>query len=87
MVTREAGLDGLRIHDLRHSFANFGAGGGLGLPIVGKRWAMPKPSLPRAMSTSMPTRCAWRRRIARTIAAAMGEKGSRKPGAVVKLRA
>ena len=36
MVTREAGLDGLRIHDLRHSFASFGAGGGLGLPIVGK---------------------------------------------------
>ncbi len=36
MVTREAGLDGLRIHDIRHSFASFGAGGGLGLPIVGK---------------------------------------------------
>ena len=36
MVTREASLDGLRIHDLRHSFASFGAGGGLGLPIIGK---------------------------------------------------
>src|SRR6516165_1458381 len=36
MVTREAGLEGLRIHDLRHSFASFGAGGGLGLPIIGK---------------------------------------------------
>jgi integrase len=36
LVTREAGLEGLRIHDLRHSFASFGAGGGLGLPIVGK---------------------------------------------------
>jgi len=36
MVTREANLDGLRIHDLRHSFASFGAGGGLGLPIIGK---------------------------------------------------
>lgn len=33
--TRAAGLDGLRIHDLRHSFASVGAGGGMGLPIVG----------------------------------------------------
>jgi integrase len=36
MITREAGLEGLRIHDLRHSFASFGAGGGVGLPIIGK---------------------------------------------------
>ena len=36
MITREASLEGLRIHDLRHSFASFGAGGGLGLPIIGK---------------------------------------------------
>lgn len=35
-VTKAAGLDGLRIHDLRHSFASIGAGGGLGLPIIGK---------------------------------------------------
>jgi integrase len=35
-VTKLAGLDGLRIHDLRHSFASVGAGAGLGLPIVGK---------------------------------------------------
>ncbi len=36
MVTREASLEGLRIHDLRHTYASFGAGGGLGLPIIGK---------------------------------------------------
>ena len=36
LVLRRAGLDGLRLHDLRHTFASFGAGGGLGLPIVGK---------------------------------------------------
>lgn len=36
LVIREAQLSGLRIHDLRHSFASFGAGAGLGLPIVGK---------------------------------------------------
>lgn len=36
MVTRHAGLEDLRIHDLRHNFASFGAGGGMGLPIIGK---------------------------------------------------
>ena len=35
-VTKAAGLSGLRIHDLRHSFASFGAGASLGLPIIGK---------------------------------------------------
>ena len=35
-VTQAAGLQGLRIHDLRHSFASVGAGAGLGLPILGK---------------------------------------------------
>jgi len=35
-VTKAAGLQGLRIHDLRHSFASVGAGASLGLPIIGK---------------------------------------------------
>jgi integrase len=35
-ITRAAGVPGVRIHDLRHSFASVGAGGGMGLPIVGK---------------------------------------------------
>jgi integrase len=35
-VTKAAGLEGLRIHDLRHSFASIGAGASLGLPIIGK---------------------------------------------------
>jgi integrase len=35
-VTKAAGLEGLRIHDLRHSFASVGAGASLGLPIIGK---------------------------------------------------
>jgi integrase len=35
-VCRAAGLEGVRIHDLRHSFASFGAGASLGLPIIGK---------------------------------------------------
>lgn len=36
MVKRQAGLEGLRLHDLRHNFAAFGASGGMGLPIIGK---------------------------------------------------
>jgi integrase len=35
-VARAAGLTGVRLHDLRHSFASFGAGASLGLPILGK---------------------------------------------------
>lgn len=35
-VARRAGLSGVRLHDLRHTYASFGAGGGLGLPIIGK---------------------------------------------------
>lgn len=35
-VTKRAGLSSVRIHDLRHTFASYGAGGGLGLPIIGK---------------------------------------------------
>jgi hypothetical protein len=29
-------LTGVRLHDLRHTYASFGAGGGLGLPIIGR---------------------------------------------------
>ncbi len=35
-VLKAAGIDGVRVHDLRHSFASFGAGASLGLPIIGK---------------------------------------------------
>ena len=35
-VRKAAKLDGVRIHDLRHSFASFGASASLGLPIIGK---------------------------------------------------
>jgi len=35
-VRRAAQLEGLRLHDLRHSFASIGAGASLGLPIIGK---------------------------------------------------
>ena len=35
-VSTAAGLVGVRLHDLRHTFASIGAGASLGLPIVGK---------------------------------------------------
>lgn len=43
-VAGRAGLSGVRIHDLRHTFASFGAGRGLGLPIVGKLLGHAQPS-------------------------------------------
>jgi integrase len=43
-VTKAAGLDGVRIHDLRHSFASIGAGASLGLPIIGKLLGHSQPS-------------------------------------------
>jgi len=33
LVSRRAALAGLRLHDLRHSFASVGAGSGFGLPV------------------------------------------------------
>jgi integrase len=35
-VTKAAGLEGVRLHDLRHSFASIGAGASMGLPVIGK---------------------------------------------------
>jgi integrase len=34
-VRAAAGLQGVRLHDLRHSFASMGVAGGLSLPIIG----------------------------------------------------
>lgn len=35
-ICRAAGLTGVRIHDLRHTYASLAAGESLGLPIIGK---------------------------------------------------
>ena len=34
-IRDKAGLEDLRLHDLRHSFASVGAGAGLSLPVIG----------------------------------------------------
>ena len=43
-VTKAAGLEGVRLHDLRHSFASVGAGASLGLPVIGKLLGHSQPS-------------------------------------------
>src|SRR5207253_9979245 len=35
-IRKTAGLDGVRLHDLRHAFASVAASSGMGLPIIGK---------------------------------------------------
>jgi integrase len=35
-IRRAAGLDDVRLHDLRHAFASVAASAGLALPIIGK---------------------------------------------------
>lgn len=84
-VTRHAGLTGLRIHDLRHNFASFGAGGGLGLPIIGKLLGHSQPATMAryAHLDADPLRRASDK-IAGAIAAALEGKVS--GGNVVKLK-
>ena len=36
LISKQANLSGVRLHDLRHSFASVGVGSGMGLPIIGK---------------------------------------------------
>ena len=43
-IVKRAGLNGLRLHDLRHTHASVGAGLGLGLPIIGKLLGHTQPS-------------------------------------------
>jgi integrase len=80
IIRKAAGLDGLRIHDLRHSFASIGAGGGLSLPIIGKLLGHSQSATTAryAHLANDPVRQAVET-IGATISAAM----SRKPGAEV----
>jgi integrase len=85
-ITVHAKLEGLRIHDLRHSFASIGAGGGLGLPIVGKLLghATAATTARYAHIDNDPLKRASER-IGRTIEAALGESLAQRAD-VVRLR-
>ena len=85
VVTRQAGLEGLRLHDLRHNFAAFGAGGGMGLPIIGKLLghSQPQTTARYAHLDADPLRRASNS-IGATIAAAMGEPGE--SGTITRLK-
>jgi integrase len=74
LVSKRAGLDGVRLHDLRHTHASVGASAGLGLPIIGKLLGHTQPSTTQryAHLDADPLRRASDR-IAGRIAAAMGE--------------
>jgi integrase len=74
LVSKRAGLDGVRLHDLRHTHASVGAGAGLGLPIIGKLLGHSQASTTQryAHLAADPLRRASDK-IAGRIAAAMGE--------------
>jgi integrase len=80
VVTRHADLEGLRLHDLRHNFAALGAGGGMGLPIIGKLLghAHPQTTARYAHLDADPLRKASNT-IGATLAAAMGERATETP--------
>ena len=56
-IRRHAQLEGVRLHDLRHTFASIGAGASLGLPVAGRLFGhfsqMPMP--PRGVDESLRT--------------------------------
>jgi integrase len=75
LVSRRAGLRGLRLHDLRHSYASVAAGANLGLPIIGRLLGHTQPSTTQryAHLADDPLRAASQV-VAAQIAASIGEE-------------
>jgi integrase len=83
-IRADAELPDVRLHDLRHSFASFGAGAGMGLPIIGKLLghSQPQTTARYAHLDHDPVKAA-NEAIGRRIAAAMAGKPSAR---VVRLK-
>jgi integrase len=87
-ICAHAGLAGVRIHDLRHSFASIGAGSGMGLPLLGRLLGHKQPATTQkyAHLDADPLRKAVNS-IGATIDAAMrGGSGSREVVALLNRR-
>ena len=84
-IREAAGLDDVRIHDLRHSFASIGAAGGASLPILGALLGHSQPTTTAryAHLADDPLQAAAAA-IGAQIAAAMGDAGE--TGTVVPLK-
>jgi integrase len=84
-IRKAAGLDNVRIHDLRHAFASVAASSGMGLPIIGKMLGHTQAATTHryAHLASDPVKAAATA-VAGRIAAAMGE-GPEGGGDVVAL--
>jgi integrase len=84
-VRAAAGLEDVRLHDLRHAFASVAASSGMGLPIIGKMLghAQPATTARYAHLASDPVKAAAAA-VAGQIEAAMSAGG--KPDPVVRLR-
>ena len=74
-ISKRAALEGVRIHDLRHTHASVAAGAGLGLPIIGKLLGHSQSATTQryAHLDADPLRKASER-IGSQLASAMGEK-------------
>jgi integrase len=76
-IRRSAGLDDVRLHDLRHAFASVAASSGMGLPIIGKILGHSQPATTAryAHLASDPVKAAAAA-VADKIAAAMNGRSS-----------
>jgi len=84
-IRKAAGLEDVRLHDLRHSFASIAASGGMGLPIIGKMLGHTQAQTTQryAHLASDPVKAAAAT-VAGKIAAAMAD--GKPDAAVVRLR-
>lgn len=83
-IRKPAGLDDVRLHDLRHAFASVAASSGMGLPIIGKMLGHSQPATTAryAHLASDPVKAAVAA-VANKIAAAMGGGAAGNSGGTV----